>query len=200
MPEIDLGSVVGPVGPQGQTGARGATGAQGNPGPNEVSENTSTQLNGVLYGNGGNVYATAPRDNVTSGSSNLVKSSGIYAEIHSAMVQDVLFDGTAAGSSAVDVSSSSSSVPVGVTLSNPVTDYRMLMLFIHQGTTTGSRRGAVPIIAGALDLQADYVVATNGNIGSVRIGVDTALAPSVINFYGTSLTWPLYVVRIYGYK
>ena len=51
MPVIDLGSVVGPQGPQGATGATGAQGIQGNPGPNQVTDQTSTNLNGVLFGN-----------------------------------------------------------------------------------------------------------------------------------------------------
>lgn len=200
MPTIDLGSVVGPRGAAGATGATGAQGIQGIPGPNQVSTNTSTTLNGVLYGNGSNVYGTAPRDDVSSTSNNLVKSSGIYAEVHSGMVEETLFDGTATGSSAVDISGATSSVPVNITLAHPVTDYKMIVVFIHQQTTTGSRRGGMHLVAKALGLQADYVVATNGNIGSVRLGVDTGNYPAILAFYGTSLTGPLYVVRVYGYR
>lgn len=198
MPIIDLGSVVGPRGAAGVAGAQGIQGIQGIPGPNQVSTNTSTTLNGVLYGNGSNVYGTAPRDDVSSTSNNLVKSSGIYAEVHSSMIEETLFDGR--DSSAVDISGATSSVPVNITLAHPVTDYKMIVIYIHQGTTTGSRRGGVSLIARALSLQADYVVATNGNIGSVRIGVDTTNYPAILGFYDTSLTGPLYVVRVYGYR
>lgn len=200
MPTIDLGSVVGPRGAAGATGATGAQGIQGIPGPNQVSTNTSTTLNGVLFGNGSNVYGAAPRDDVSSTSNSLVKSSGIYAEVHSSMIEERLFDGTASGSSAVDISGATPSVPVNITLDHPVTDYKMIVVYIHQGTTTGSRRGGVSLVAQALGLQADYVVATNGNIGSVRIGVDTTDYPAILAFYGTSLPGPLYVVRVYGYR
>lgn len=57
MPVIDLGSVVGPTGATGATGATGPQGIQGNPGPNQVTANTSTTLNGLLHGNGNNITA-----------------------------------------------------------------------------------------------------------------------------------------------
>lgn len=58
MPSIDLGSVVGPQGPQG------VQGPQGNAGPNQVTGDTSTTLNGILYGENG---AVAAKDIVGAG-------------------------------------------------------------------------------------------------------------------------------------
>ena len=81
MPVIDLGSVVGPAGPQGATGATGAQGLQGNPGPNQVTNQTSTNLVGVLQGASGKVSVkpvdSAPADNST----NLVNSGAVYASL-----------------------------------------------------------------------------------------------------------------------
>lgn len=76
MPVIDLGSVVGPQGQQGVAGATGAQGIQGNPGPNQVTNQTSTNLNGVLFGNQSRV-AVKPVDSApTADSTNLVSSGG----------------------------------------------------------------------------------------------------------------------------
>lgn len=44
-------------GPQGDPGATGATGPQGDPGPNEVTTATSTNITGILKGDGANVSA-----------------------------------------------------------------------------------------------------------------------------------------------
>lgn len=200
MPVIDLGLVVGPQGTQGATGATGAQGAQGPAGPNQVGTGTSTTLSGVLYGNGSNVYGNAPRDDVSENSNNLVRSSGIYSAIHSGMVSDMLFDGTASGSSPVNIAGATSSVPVSVTLSAPVVNYKLLAVTIHQGNTTGSYRGMLNLIAPALALQADYPHASNGTIGYVRLAVDMVNSPNVLSFYGTSFSSPLYVVRVYGYR
>ena len=66
---IDLGSVIGPPGPKGDTGEKGEQGIQGiqgppgqdgadgAPGPNVVSTNTSTNITGLLKGDGANVSA-----------------------------------------------------------------------------------------------------------------------------------------------
>ena len=76
MPVIDLGSVVGPQGPQGATGATGAQGIQGNPGPNQVTDQTSTNLNGVLFGNQSRVTVKPIDSDPTADSTNLVSSGG----------------------------------------------------------------------------------------------------------------------------
>lgn len=76
MPVIDLGSVVGPQGPQGATGATGAQGIQGNPGPNQVTDQTSTNLNGVLFGNQSRVTVKPVDSDPTADSTNLVSSGG----------------------------------------------------------------------------------------------------------------------------
>lgn len=47
---------VGPQGPTGATGATGATGSQGPAGPNSVTASTSTDLVGILAGDGANVF------------------------------------------------------------------------------------------------------------------------------------------------
>lgn len=77
MPVIDLGSVVGPQGPQGATGATGAQGIQGNPGPNQVTDQTSTNLNGVLFGNQSRVTVKPVDSTPTADSTNLVSSGGV---------------------------------------------------------------------------------------------------------------------------
>lgn len=64
MPQIDLGSVVGPAGPQGVPGPAGAQGIQGNVGPNQVTGSTSTTLGAaaapvLLTGNGSKVGSAA---------------------------------------------------------------------------------------------------------------------------------------------
>lgn len=77
MPVIDLGSVVGPQGPQGATGATGAQGLQGNPGPNQVTNQTSTNLVGVLQGAASKV-SVRPFDSVpTAESTNLLSSGAV---------------------------------------------------------------------------------------------------------------------------
>lgn len=77
MPVIDLGSVVGPAGPQGATGATGAQGLQGNPGPNQVTNQTSTNLVGVLQGSASRV-SVRPFDSVpTADSTNLLTSGSV---------------------------------------------------------------------------------------------------------------------------
>ena len=77
MPVIDLGSVVGPQGPQGATGATGAQGIQGNPGPNQVTDQTSTNLNGVLFGSQSRVTVKPVDSDPTADSTNLVSSGGV---------------------------------------------------------------------------------------------------------------------------
>ena len=81
---VDLGPVIGPQGPKGETGPQGqtgpqgpqgepgekgdkgdkgdtgATGAQGEPGPNAISAETETALNGILKGDGTHVTTAAP--------------------------------------------------------------------------------------------------------------------------------------------
>ena len=76
MPVIDLGSVVGPQGPQGAAGATGAQGIQGNPGPNQVTDQTSTNLNGVLFGSQSKVTVKPVDATPTADSGNLVSSGG----------------------------------------------------------------------------------------------------------------------------
>lgn len=78
MPVIDLGSVVGPQGPQGNPGPTGADGIQGNPGPNQVTNATSCNLNGVLAGNGSKVIVRAVDAEPASESQNLVWSGGVF--------------------------------------------------------------------------------------------------------------------------
>lgn len=77
MPVIDLGSVVGPQGPQGATGATGAQGLQGNPGPNQVTNQTSTNLIGVLQGASSKVSVKPVDSTPTANSTNLVSSGGV---------------------------------------------------------------------------------------------------------------------------
>lgn len=77
MSVIDLGSVVGPQGPQGAAGATGAQGIQGNPGPNQVTDQTSTNLNGVLFGNQSRVTVKPVDASPTADSTNLVSSGGV---------------------------------------------------------------------------------------------------------------------------
>lgn len=77
MPVIDLGSVVGPQGQQGVPGLTGAQGIQGNPGPNQVTDQTSTNLNGVLFGNQSRVAVKPVDSTPTADSTNLVSSGGV---------------------------------------------------------------------------------------------------------------------------
>lgn len=77
MPVIDLGSVVGPTGPQGVAGSPGVQGIQGNPGPNQVTDQTSTNLNGVLFGNQSRVAVKPVDSTPTADSTNLVSSGGV---------------------------------------------------------------------------------------------------------------------------
>lgn len=77
MPQIDLGSVVGPQGAQGIQGPQGIQGVQGNPGPNQVTAATSTTLNGVLFGNGSKVGTKGVDSYPALDSQNLVSSHGV---------------------------------------------------------------------------------------------------------------------------
>lgn len=85
MPVIDLGSVVGPQGPQGAAGATGAQGIQGNPGPNQVTDQTSTNLNGVLFGSQSKVTVKPVDSDPTADSTNLVSSGGTDKAIKARM-------------------------------------------------------------------------------------------------------------------
>lgn len=85
MPVIDLGSVVGPQGQQGVAGATGAQGIQGNPGPNQVTDQTSTNLNGVLFGNQSRVAVKPVDSTPTADSTNLVSSGGTDKAIKARM-------------------------------------------------------------------------------------------------------------------
>lgn len=82
MPVIDLGSVVGPAGPQGATGATGAQGLQGNPGPNQVTNQTSTNLIGVLQGASSKVSVKPVDSTPTANSTNLVSSGAVYTALN----------------------------------------------------------------------------------------------------------------------
>lgn len=86
MPVIDLGSVVGPQGPQGAAGATGAQGIQGNPGPNQVTDQTSTNLNGVLFGSQSKVTVKPVDATPTADSGNLVSSGGVKAALDSEVI------------------------------------------------------------------------------------------------------------------
>ena len=86
MPVIDLGSVVGPAGPRGEAGATGAPGIQGNPGPNQVTGQTSTNLNGVLFGNQSKVTVKPVDATPTADSGNLVSSGGVKAAMDSEVI------------------------------------------------------------------------------------------------------------------
>lgn len=77
MPVIDLGSVVGPQGVQGVPGVPGVQGIQGNPGPNQVTDQTSTNLNGVLFGSQSKVTVKPVDATPTADSGNLVSSGGV---------------------------------------------------------------------------------------------------------------------------
>ena len=79
MPTIDLGSVVGPAGATGQTGATGPQGIQGNPGPNQVTATTSTNLTGILQGNGTTVGAVGTGIEIASTTDiNSITDTGWY--------------------------------------------------------------------------------------------------------------------------
>lgn len=86
MPQIDLGSVVGPAGPQGVPGPAGADGVQGIPGPNQVTASTSSTLGTaaapvVLIANGSKVGSRAFDLEPTAGSSGLLTSGVIEAAL-----------------------------------------------------------------------------------------------------------------------
>lgn len=63
---VNLGSLSGPQGPAGQAG------------PNTVTADTTTTLNGVLAGNGSTVTTRAVSSSVTGGSTALVTSGAVY--------------------------------------------------------------------------------------------------------------------------
>ena len=90
MPVIDLGSVVGPQGPQGAAGATGAQGIQGNPGPNQVTDQTSTNLNGVLFGSQSKVTVKPVDATPTADSANLVSSGGVKTALDAKVDPDQL--------------------------------------------------------------------------------------------------------------
>lgn len=85
MPVIDLGSVVGPQGVQGVPGVPGVQGIQGNPGPNQVTDQTSTNLNGVLFGSQSRVAVKPVDSTPTADSTNLVSSGGTDKAIKARM-------------------------------------------------------------------------------------------------------------------
>ncbi len=65
--ETGIQGPAGPSGPQGVKGEKGETGAKGDTGPNTVSSSTSTNLSGILKGNGQAVTtAVAGTDYLTS--------------------------------------------------------------------------------------------------------------------------------------
>ena len=65
--ETGIQGPAGPAGPQGVKGEKGETGAKGDAGPNTVSSSTSTNLSGILKGNGQAVTtAVAGTDYLTS--------------------------------------------------------------------------------------------------------------------------------------
>lgn len=95
MPTLDLGPVVGPqgaTGAQGATGPQGAQGIQGEPGPNQVSSATSTNLTGVLTGNGSAVGSKAVDTAPAADSTNLVSSGGVYAALEKQAIRPNLLD------------------------------------------------------------------------------------------------------------
>lgn len=88
MPQIDLGSVVGPQGPQGNTGPQGQQGVQGIVGPNQVTAATSTTLGAaaapvVLTGNGSKVGYKAIDSEPTANSQNLISSQAVANALNS---------------------------------------------------------------------------------------------------------------------
>ena len=88
MPQIDLGSVVGPQGPQGNVGPQGAQGIQGNVGPNQVTGSTSTTFGTaaspvVLTGNGSKVGYKAIDAQPTANSQNLISSQAVASALNS---------------------------------------------------------------------------------------------------------------------
>lgn len=85
MPVIDLGPVVGPQGPQGATGAAGARGEQGLPGPNQITNQTSTPLTGVIVGDGSVVGVRSIDATPTDGSTGIPTSGGVKAALDEKM-------------------------------------------------------------------------------------------------------------------
>ena len=86
MPQIDLGSVVGPQGPQGSTGPQGQQGVQGIPGPNQVTAATSTTLGTVsapvlLTGNGSKVGSAAINTALGESSAGIPSSSAVWQHV-----------------------------------------------------------------------------------------------------------------------
>lgn len=86
MPQIDLGSVVGPQGPQGSTGPQGQQGVQGIAGPNQVTAATSTTFGTVsapvlLTGNGSKVGSAAIDTELSSSSARVPSSFAVWKRV-----------------------------------------------------------------------------------------------------------------------
>lgn len=86
MPQIDLGSVVGPAGPQGSAGPQGQQGVQGIAGPNQVTAATSTTLGTVsapvlLTGNGSKVGSSAIDTSLDESSTGVPSSSAVWSRV-----------------------------------------------------------------------------------------------------------------------
>ena len=80
MPDLDLGLVVGPQGPKGDDGAAGPQGPKGDdgaPGPNSISLSTSTNITGLLAGDGSHVAVATLDSFPTANSGNPVTSGGV---------------------------------------------------------------------------------------------------------------------------
>lgn len=71
----------GEQGPQGVPGEKGTDGAEGMPGPNEITQETTTQFDGILRGNGTTVEIQSIDATPTAGSKNPVSSGGVAAAL-----------------------------------------------------------------------------------------------------------------------
>jgi hypothetical protein len=98
-----LDSLVGPSGPpgadgaDGADGAAGATGPQGDPGPNTVTSSTTTNLTGILSGNGSVVGTTAfgtTSGTICEGNDSRISSLGTMANKSTYVIQIALSGNT----------------------------------------------------------------------------------------------------------
>ena len=69
---------------------KGRQGEKGDPGLNQISTATETNIVGVLSGNGNNIAAATVDSAPTSASANLVTSGGVYTAVNNAVTGEIL--------------------------------------------------------------------------------------------------------------
>lgn len=175
MPVIDLGPVVGPQGPQGATGATGAQGIQGLPGPSQVTATTSTNLTGVLYGNGTSVMVRPVDSAPTTDSANLVSSGGVFSAISDAVTSVSPKSFSLAAGKSLHITASSSSTLFSLLVATNGARVVTSGLFYLSGFSQNDNYHIItPLISGATSIGTGKIsgaITITNNHGSDTVSV-----------------------------